>query len=72
MSSIHFNSTEGRMLLTRLAQERDSRLEEIYRSTDAEAERQRGFIDALDWVVDLPNENDKQEDPIGDVYDCTE
>lgn len=73
MSSIHFDSIEGRLLLSRLFQERNNRLEEIYRSADDKAaERQRGFIDALDWIIDLPNEHDKQEDPIGDVYDCTE
>jgi hypothetical protein len=73
MSSIHFNSTEGRILLGRLVQERIDKLEEIHRSVDDKAaERLRGFVDAIDWVIDLPNEHEKQEILIGDVYDCAE
>jgi len=73
MSEINFNSLEGRALLTRIEQERMQKLDEIYKSFDDKtAERHRGFIDALDWLVEIPNENLTHEQISGDVYDCTE
>lgn len=73
MSEIHFNSSEGRALLERIYQERTLKMDEIYKSfDDKNAERQRGFIDALDWLVEIPNENRGMAQNSGDVYDCTE
>ena len=73
MSKINFNSNEGRALLERISNERALKLDEIYKAFDEKnAQRQRGFIDALDWIVEIPTEDMKQEHEIGGVYDCIE
>jgi len=70
--SDYFNSNEGRALLKKISKERLSKLDDIYKAFDDKtAERFRGFIDGLDWVVDCQNEEINTA-ITGNVYDGSE
>ena len=70
--SDYFNSSEGRDLLQKISVERIIKLDDIYKAFDDKtAERFRGFIDGLDWVVDCQN-NEINTELTGNVYDGTE